>query len=299
MKPNPLTPHVSQLSFGFVNAYAITTLEKEWVLVDTGIKLSYSSLKGLEEFFGRPPLAIFLTHGHQDHAGSARELAQEWNIKVYTSRLEVPYLTGQSVYPPADPTVGGALAQMARIAPFPAFDLSGVLETYPEDRVLPFLPDWRVIDTPGHSPGHISLWHEADRVLIAGDALCTMDCDSYFGMVTQKRQLGRGGSPFTPDWESSKRSLGKLSDLEPVVVAAGHGQPLMGADVPEMMRDFERSFKAPEQGRYVTEPARFDESGVTYLPPKPEDEFGRNVAAVVGAAAVLAVGTKLISRRKG
>lgn len=298
MKPVQIAPHVYQLSFGVVNAYAITTPEKDWALVDTGVSLSYGPLKGLESFFGRPPLAIFLTHAHQDHVGSARELAEEWDVKVYVGKLEVPFLTGKSVYPPADPTVGGALAQIARLGPFPTFNLTGLLETYPEDGVLPFLPDWRVVETPGHSPGHVSLWHETDRVLLAGDALCTMDCDSYVGMATQKKQLARGGSPFTPDWESSKHSVGKLADLEPVVIAAGHGQPISGADVPQMMRDFERGFKAPEQGRYVGEPARFDENGVTYLPPKPEDDFGRNVAAVVGSAAALAVAAKLISRRK-
>jgi glyoxylase-like metal-dependent hydrolase (beta-lactamase superfamily II) len=298
MKPIQIAPHVHQLSLGFVNAYAITTPENDWVLVDTGLKFSFGALKDLDSHFGRPPLAIFLTHGHQDHAGSARALAEAWGVKVYASKLERPFLTGQGIYPPPDPTVGGALAQMARVAPWPMINLTGFIETYPAEGAPPFLADWQIISTPGHSPGHISLWHETDRVLIAGDAFCTIDCDSYLGLATQEQVLARAGSPFTPDWVQSKHSVGVLADLEPVVVGAGHGQPISSGELPAMMRDFEHAYKAPEHGRYVSEPAQFNEKGVTYLPPKPEDNFGRNIAAVAGAASVLALVAKISTRRK-
>lgn len=298
MKPHQIAPHVHQINLGFVNAYAIEASKNRWVLVDSGLQFNGAGLQNLETHFGSPPLAILLTHGHPDHAGSAKSLAERWDVKIYASKMEKPFLTGQSIYPPYDPTVGGPLAQMARVFPNAMFNFTGLLELYSEDGILPFLHGWQILDTPGHSPGHVSLWREADRVLLAGDALCTADFDSYPGMATQKKQFARGGSPFTPDWDASKSSVGKLADLEASIVAAGHGQPISGAEVPQQMRDFERHFQAPLQGRYVNEAARFDERGVIYLPPAPRDDFAKNLAAIGGAAAILTLGTKLLKRRK-
>lgn len=297
MKPQPIAPYLHQLNLGFVNAYAIETGEN-WVLVDSGLKFNGAALQTLETHFGRAPLAILLTHGHPDHAGSASRLAAHWDVKIYASKMEKPFLTGQSIYPPYDPTVGGPLAHMARIFPNSMPNFTNQLEIYPDNGKLEFLHGWLVMDTPGHSPGHVCLWREDDRVLIAGDTLCTADFDSYLGMATQKKRFSRGGSPFTPDWTSSKVSVGKLADLEPSVVAAGHGQPISGAGVPAQMREFERGFQAPEHGRYVGEAARFGERGVIYLPPAPPDDLGKNLVAVGGAAAILTLGTQLLKRRK-
>ena len=297
MTPKQIAPHVHQLNLGFVNAYAIET-ENGWILVDSGLKLNFAALQSLQTHFLRPPGAIVLTHGHPDHAGSARELAELWNVKIYASKRETPFLTGKSIYPPYDPTVGGALALMARAMPNAMFNFTGLLETYPDAGILEFLPDWQIIETPGHSFGHVSLWREADRVLIAGDALCTADMDSVVGMATQKKQFARGGSPFTPDWIQSRISVAKLAALEPLVVAAGHGQPIAGADVPNQMREFNRNFQAPEHGRYVSQAARLDENGMIHLPPAPRDDFGKQAAKLGGVAAILALGARLLARRK-
>lgn len=297
MTPKPIAPRVHQLNLGFVNAYTIET-EDGWVLVDSGIKPNYAALKGLETHFGKPPVAILLTHGHPDHAGTASQLAKDWDVKIYSSKMEAPFLTGKSIYPPYDPTVGGALALMSRLMPNSMFNFTGQLEHYPEDGRLPFLHGWQVLDTPGHSSGHVSLWRDEDRVLIAGDALCTANMDSFVGMTMQKKEFARGGSPFTPDWDASRVSVGKLADLEPSIVAAGHGQPILGADVPSQMRDFERGFERPAQGRYVAEAARYDENGVTFLPPAPRDDFMANAAKIGGAAAVLALGARRLKKRR-
>lgn len=297
MKPIQLAPHLHQVASGFVNAYALTTPENDWVLVDTGLKPTLASFQDLDVTFERPPLAILLTHGHFDHAGNAGELASRWDVKIYVHHLEMAFLTGKSLYPPSDPTIGGPLAQMTRIIPPALFDLSGQLETIPDDGILPFLPGWKILETPGHTPGHVSLWHEEERALVAGDALATADFDSYLGMATRKQKLSRGGSPFTPDWEAARSSVHQLADLEAIVVAAGHGHPMSGAELPQQMRDFAHDFTPPDHGRYVENPARFSEKGVMFLPPKPQDNFARNAALVAGAAA-LTLGAKMFSRRK-
>ena len=136
---------------------------------------------------GRPS-AIILTHGHFDHVGSLEMLAAEWDVPVYAHRLEHPYLNGTISYPPADPSVGGGL--MALLSPFyptSPIDVSPWLQALPDDHSIPGMPGWHWLHTPGHSPGHVSLWRNADRLLIAGDAFVTTKQESVCAAVTQAR----------------------------------------------------------------------------------------------------------------
>ena len=75
----------------------------------------------------------------------------------------------------------------------------------------------------------------------------------------------------TPDCVSAKRSVQTLAALEPELVLTGHGHPLRGPEMRAarhlLARDFDR-IAMPTHGRYVNEPARADESGPTYVPPK-------------------------------
>ncbi len=297
MTPKQIAPHVFQINLGFVNAYAITTIENDWVLVDTGLKPTVSILKSLETFFNKPPLAIVLTHGHLDHAGGARDLAKAWNCKVYVHRLERPFLNGTAIYPPKDPTVGGALALICRLVPWPMFNLTGLLELIPANGHLEFLPGWKVVETPGHTAGHISLWDEEHGILIAGDALATMDTDSYFDMATMRQKLSVAGTPFISDWAAAKHSVGILADLEPAIIGAGHGKPMVDGDLPEKLRQFYAHFEAPEHGRYAHTPAKSDEKGTVSIPVEPPDDFARNLSISVAAAGILAIGAKLLRRK--
>ena len=77
-----------------------------------------------------------------------------------------------------------------------------------------------VLDTPGHSPGHVSFWRAADRVLVAGDAL--------FGRhpVTGRPGLHEPPDGFTLDPPANRAAIRRLAALEPAVVCFGHGPPL-------------------------------------------------------------------------
>ncbi|MDP9292338.1 MAG: MBL fold metallo-hydrolase, partial [Verrucomicrobiota bacterium] len=180
-----IAPAVGWVTTSFVNVYFIGEPGGPWVLVDTGIAPFRPKIRAEAwRRFACKPSAIILTHGHFDHAGSARALAEEWHVPVYCGALELPYLTGRSEYPPADPTVGGYLANASRFFPPGGRDVSPWIHDLPENGVINELPDWRWLATPGHSPGHISLFRESDRVLLAGDAVATANMDSYIGAIT-------------------------------------------------------------------------------------------------------------------
>lgn len=230
----------------------------EWILVDTGMPVLQGWVRAAAaRRFGweSRPGAIILTHGHFDHVGAVKELAEEWGVPVYAHKREVPFLTGERSYPPADPTVGGGL--MARLSPlYPRrpIDLGDQVRPLPADGSVPGLPDWRWIPTPGHTPGHVSLFRERDRVLIAGDAFTTVKQESFWAVLTQRQEIHGPPAYFTPDWLEAKRSVERLAALEPAVAATGHGIPMQGERLDRELRSLALEFDrraVPAQGRYV------------------------------------------------
>lgn len=284
-----IAPDVGWLPISFVNVYFLGQPGGgSWVLVDAGLPgRAHQIFDAAEARFGagRAPEAIVLTHGHFDHAGSALTLAERWDVPIYAHPLEFPYLTGRSSYPPPDPTVGGAIAFLSRFMPNRSFDFGGRLRELPPNE-LPGAPEWQTIETPGHSPGHVSFFREADRTLLAGDAFATMDMDSWIGLVSAKKVLARAGAPFNCDWQETQASVEKLAALRPEIAGCGHGLPMSKRDLPERLARFARRFHAPRHGRYVGQPARTDEHGVVALPPAPFDPVPFVTAASLVVAGV-------------
>ena len=150
---------VACLPLTIENVYFAGLPGQPWALIDAGTPgMTGRILAAAAERYGEHsrPQAILLTHGHTDHAGSAASLAEFWNVPIYVHPLEMPYLTGQSKYPPKDPTVGGAMALLSRVFPINVPDLSGLLQVLPDGGAVPGLPDWTWHFTPGHSPGPVS-----------------------------------------------------------------------------------------------------------------------------------------------
>ena len=107
------------------------------------------------------------------------------------------------------------------------------------------LPDWQLLQTPGHTPGHVSFFRVKDRTLLVGDAFCTTKPESFFeAALAQQTELHGPPAYFTSNWDQARASVQKLAALEPWVVAPGHGKPLSGDTVSDGLRklaaDFDR-----------------------------------------------------------
>jgi len=291
-----VAPGVYRLKDIFVNVFVIQNRDAtEWILVDTGLKTTAGKLRTLvKELFGSAgsrPKAIVMTHGHFDHRGSLLELADAWGVPVYCHHMERPFLTGLAAYPPPDPSVGGgAMALLSFAYPKGPINAEQHLLELPEDGTVPGLEDWRWIHTPGHTPGHISLFREKDGVLIAGDAFVTTMQESLLAVATQKKFVCGPPKYFTPDWGAAARSVRELAALEPQVIATGHGQAMYGDEARKELHKLAREFwkwGIPASGRYVKEAAEFDENGIPVHIPAARGTMWKKLAI---AAALVAIG---------
>ncbi|WP_165248233.1 MBL fold metallo-hydrolase [Paludisphaera soli] len=273
--PRPFAEDLAYLRTALVNVFfAGKAGDRNWVLIDAGIpgwadSIADAAARRFGE--GARPSAIILTHGHFDHVGAVATLAERWDAPVFAHPLELPYLTGRSSYPPPDPTVGGgAMATLSWLYPRGPIDLGGRVHPLPADGSVPGMPGWRWVHTPGHTPGHVSLFREADRTLVVGDAFVATKQESALAVMTQRREIHGPPMYYTSDWGAARRSVEILATLEPETAGTGHGEPLAGESLRMGLHalafDFNR-LAVPAHGRYVPRPATADSEGVISIPP--------------------------------
>lgn len=177
--------------------------EETAVLIDTGFPGQYDDLSRALEKLGMPISqlkAVILTHQDVDHIGCLPEILQECGsqVKIYAHELDKPYIEGQLPL-----LKDGHLERLPK---------GKVDETVTDGQELPFFGGIRVIHTPGHTPGHISLYLKQSKTLIAGDSMYSVD-----GM------LGGIHEPTTLDIETARFSLKKFTELDITSVICYHG----------------------------------------------------------------------------
>jgi glyoxylase-like metal-dependent hydrolase (beta-lactamase superfamily II) len=185
-------------------------------LIDTGYPGQLEALiEALRQEGVRPEelRRIVLTHQDIDHIGNLKALKEMSGAQVLAHRIEAPYIEGK------EPLVKMTPSRLAGMPEAMRKQIEGFLASLRELRVDELLEDSDrlpggvlVLHTPGHTPGHISLFLEAQKVLVAGDELNVVE-----GVLQGPRP------EVTLDMEAAHASLNKLAQLDVDQVIAYHG----------------------------------------------------------------------------
>ena len=244
---NAIGAGIQGLRIAFVNVFALTNPDSSWTLIDTALPMTDGFIRRwAEKHFSKPPNAIVLTHGHFDHVSGATALADHWKVPIYAHPFETPYLTGNLEYPaPNSGAGGGLMTLLSPLLPRGPVNIGPRLRQFPNETqfTLSELPEWQILHTPGHTPGHVSFFRAKDRTLLPADAFCTTKPESFFdAAIVQKSELHGPPSYFTVDWNLARESVQRLAALNPMTIAPGHGQPIAGANIANALLDLAARF---------------------------------------------------------
>jgi glyoxylase-like metal-dependent hydrolase (beta-lactamase superfamily II) len=178
------------------------------VIVDAATR--HAAGRILRSVRGRAVTAHAVTHGHSDHQGSSAALVATLGVPFWAPAREAAALrTGDTM--PLGPDNAITRWQSRRWGG-PAVD--AVRELHEGDELS---AGFVALETPGHSPGHLSYWREADRTLVAGDVL--------FGRhpLTGRPGLHEPPNRFTLDIARNRESIRRVAALRPALMVFGHG----------------------------------------------------------------------------
>ncbi len=185
------------------------------VLIDAATRQAEKRI--MRQIAGKTVNAHALTHVHPDHQGSSHAICEKLDIPLWCGQADIPAMEiPGSVIARDAPRIVSSLQERFWIGP--PHPVSRVLKE--GDEVAGFA----VLETPGHTPGHVSFWRERDRTLILGDVLTNMNA------VTAIPGLHEPLAFATPDPVRNRESARRLAALKPTLACFGHGPPLRDPD---------------------------------------------------------------------
>ncbi len=203
------------------NSYLI--LEPEGLtIIDTGMPFSEKQTLKYIASLGRSPeeiKRILITHADLDHYGCLAALKEASGARTYASQPEAEAMARGGSSRPVNRYVGRFQAFVIRLMgkflkPAPI----QVDESLTDGQVLPVLDGLRVVETSGHSPGHLSFYVTSLRVLFCGDSMKSND-------------KGLRASRSRNNWDQTlaDASVRKQSALGAQIVCPGHGPVIRDA----------------------------------------------------------------------
>ncbi|HZG58631.1 MBL fold metallo-hydrolase [Paenibacillus sp.] len=203
--------------------------ERGSILIDCGYPEFLPMLEAAAARKGIPFSSIatvVLTHHDMDHIGSLAALQRAYpHIEVVAHEREKPYLEGtaKSLRLEQAEAMLGAMPDSARpqaeqfIRLLQSIEPARVDRTVADGERLPWFGGMEIVPTPGHMPGHISIYLPAEKTLIAGDAV-----------VVEDGRLNLANPQFALDMEEAVRSVRKLLDYDIERLICYHGGELRG-----------------------------------------------------------------------
>lgn len=240
-----LAPSLHRIGSDMVNVYLIED-DRGLTLIDAGIPGLWKDLIDELDAMGRSPediRGLILTHADSDHIGFAERLRRDHGVTVYVHEADAGQARGEvkKDNPPWGKVKIGPLLSFLWYAGRRgglSFDAVTEVTTVSDGETLNLPGDPRIIHTPGHTPGSISIHSAPVDALFVGDAMTTRH------VLTGSR--GPQPAPFTVDPETAKSSLDRWSDVEARWVLPGHGYPWDGGiqEAVREVRAFEHSTAA-------------------------------------------------------
>lgn len=236
MSISEVVPGVWRIELDFVNVYVCKDGDR-LTLFDTGIASSAPLIRRAfdERDWDIARIGqIVLSHYHDDHRGSAAELAAVSSARVLVHAADALVVRGDAQQ--AEPDITEAERKLfENLPPTPAAAACEVDLELHEGEHVDLLGGARVVSVPGHTPGSMALFAEGRSVLFTGDVVAAFEGRALMG-------------PFNADRKQAWASFQKLAEMEFDVACVGHGAPIVGG-ASALVRDSARQLERAGAGR--------------------------------------------------
>lgn len=210
-----IIPGVYQLTISYVNVILI--VDDELTLIDTGFAGSSHRIKSFIRRLGRSVeeiTLIILTHNHVDHAGGLAELKLITPAKVAAHKADIISAEGELTYPEFTRTLMQT-RPISLLRPLQYIKPQEVDLWLEGNEMLKPLGGLRVIHTPGHTPGSISLFSPQRKLLVVGDTI-----NNRYKALRLPPKL------VSTNLRQAIDSIKRLAQLDFEILCCGHGRPL-------------------------------------------------------------------------